>query len=247
MTLLAIWLLTVAGADLMRWDPSADRRPWRAVAAGTATLAVTSALVGLSPEGLVAALAGGLVLMTIWVVASDRAFSGRGDERLALLALFAPVPAALATSGLVGRPDGALGWWFDRVDLPALADAAPDRLLLGAAVGAFLLNTANLVVRLVLDLAGTLPTTQQSSLHGGRMLGPLERTFLFGLALAGELTAASVVIAAKGLLRYPEISQEISRRAGRKAPGADSVAEYFLIGTLTSWLLALGFLPLLSR
>lgn len=67
------------------------------------------------------------------------------------------------------------------------------------------------------------------------MLGPLERLFIFALALGGDLAAAAVVVAAKGLLRFPEL-----RRAeeDRGRPGSDLVTEYFLVGTLTSWLVA---------
>ena len=39
-------------------------------------------------------------------------------------------------------------------------------------------------------------------------LGPLERLFILGLGLAGNLTAAAIVVAAKGLLRFPELLEE---------------------------------------
>jgi len=247
MTLLGLWLLTVAGADLMRWEPTRGDRRWHALAAGAATLALTAALVGLPVWSYLAALLCGVALLALWVLASERAFAGLGTDRLALLAVGAPIPAALATSGWVEPAGGLLSQWSEQSDLPALAGIAPEQLLLGAGVFAFLLNTANLIVRLVLALAGTLAITAHSSLRGGRMLGPLERTFIFGLGLAGELTAASIVIAAKGLLRYPEISQGARgrRRMMPDDPAAQSLTEYFLIGTLTSWLLSLGFLPLL--
>jgi hypothetical protein len=248
MTLLGLWLLTVGSADLMRWEPTRTGRRWPAAAAGGATLALTAALVGLSVWTYVAALLCGLPLLAAWVLTSDRAFAGRGSDRLALATVGAPVPAALATSGWVEPAGGGvLAQWSEHSDLPALAGITPAQLLLGAGVFAFLLNTANLIVRLVLALAGTLAITAHSSLRGGRILGPLERVFIFGLGLAGELTAASIVIAAKGLLRYPEISHRARRRPRTmlQDPAVSSLTEYFLIGTLTSWLLSLGFLPLL--
>lgn len=247
MTMLGLWLFTVAAADLMRWEPTRPGRRWPALAVGGATLALTAALVGLSVQIYLVALLSGLALLAAWVLTSDRAFTGLGSDRLALLAVASPVPAALATSGWVEPAGGALERWSSQSDLPALAGVAPEQLLLGAAAFAFLLNTANLIVRLVLALAGTLAITAHSSLRGGRILGPLERTFIFGLGLAGELTAASIVIAAKGLLRYPEISQGARgrRRAMLQDPAVQSLTEYFLIGTLTSWLLSLGCLPLL--
>jgi hypothetical protein len=246
MTLLGLWLLTIATADLLRWEPTRAGRRLPALAGGGVTLAVTAALVGLSVWTYVATLLCGVALLFAWVLTSDRAFAGRGSDRLALLAVAAPVPVALATSGWVPSAAGVLELWSERSDLQPLAGTTPEQLLLGAGVFAFLLNSANLVVRLVLSLAGTLPLTSNSSLRGGRMLGPLERTFILGLGMAGELTAASIVIAAKGLLRYPEINQGArGRRRGPLDPATSSLTEYFLIGTLTSWLLSLGFLPLL--
>jgi hypothetical protein len=50
------------------------------------------------------------------------------------------------------------------------------------------------------------------------------------LALSGELTAAAVVVAAKGLLRWPELRSA-------QAQGPTPVSEYFLVGSFASWLL----------
>jgi len=67
----------------------------------------------------------------------------------------------------------------------------------------------------------------------------MERTFIFALGLAGQLTAAAIIVAAKGLLRFPEI------QAQRDASDSvDELTEYFLVGSMASWLLALAFLPL---
>ena len=70
--------------------------------------------------------------------------------------------------------------------------------------------------------------------EGGRLLGPMERLVILGLGLAGDYTAAGIVVAAKGLLRFPEL------QAARKEPTIAAVTEYFLVGSFTSWLLALG-------
>ena len=60
-------------------------------------------------------------------------------------------------------------------------------------------------------------------LKGGRLLGPLERLLILGLGLAGEVTAASIVIAAKGLIRFPELQAERDHARGadaqRRRPG----------------------------
>ena len=63
--------------------------------------------------------------------------------------------------------------------------------------------------------------------NAGRMIGWLERTLLYGLVLAGAPDAAAVVIAAKSIARFPAFSDE-------------KFAEYYLIGTLLSFLIAAG-------
>jgi hypothetical protein len=67
-------------------------------------------------------------------------------------------------------------------------------------------------------------------LKGGRFIGPLERIFLLTLALSGEFTAIAAVVAAKGIIRFPEISKD---------DAAGSKAEYFLVGSFASWGLVL--------
>lgn len=66
------------------------------------------------------------------------------------------------------------------------------------------------------------------ALSGGRWIGPLERLLIIVLAGAGAEVAIAAVVAAKGVIRFPEISQDSS---GEKA-------EEFLIGSLSSWILA---------
>lgn len=63
-------------------------------------------------------------------------------------------------------------------------------------------------------------------LRGGRWIGILERVGLTGAILAGRFELAAVVVAIKALGRYPEI---------RENP---AVSERFIIGTLTSLLVA---------
>ena len=120
-------------------------------------------------------------------------------------------------------------------------------LLLGVLLAQ--LSTGNQVVRLVLVATGTavpvVPPAEDdpsATLKGGRLLGPMERLVIVGLVLAGEITAASVVIAAKGLLRFPEL--QAARDSG--VPDIHEVTEYFLVGSFVSWLVALGGLVLLA-
>ena len=68
-----------------------------------------------------------------------------------------------------------------------------------------------------------------SGLRGGRWIGPVERLLMAGLGLAGAYPVVAALMAAKGIVRFPEISAD----AGR-----GSRAEEFLVGSLTSWGLA---------
>ncbi|MGA8995149.1 MAG: hypothetical protein WB441_12665, partial [Nocardioidaceae bacterium] len=108
------------------------------------------------------------------------------------------------------------------------------RLVTTLGVALALLATGNVLVRLLLDAVGVPAVTNEKRLRGGRLLGPMERLFLLVLALVGQLGVGGVVVAAKGLLRYPEL-----QRSGRD-DGPTDLSEYFLIGSFASWLLALG-------
>lgn len=77
----------------------------------------------------------------------------------------------------------------------------------------------------------------EASLRGGRWIGPLERLLLLLLVSAGMHAAVTAVIAAKGVIRFPEISRD---EHGDKA-------EEFLIGSLASWALAVLAAVLLAR
>ena len=111
------------------------------------------------------------------------------------------------------------------------------------------LATANVVVRLVLVSVGAMRPVQplgagsepqpSDQLRGGRLLGPMERVLILGLGLAGQLTAAGLVIAAKGLIRFPELQAKRDDSTSVDGVGIDEVTEYFLVGSFVSWLVAL--------
>ena len=128
------------------------------------------------------------------------------------------------------------------------AGSPTDRALLLAGVFLVQLSTGNVVVRLVLSATDTVnpalhdtPEDPEHRLKGGRLLGPMERVLIVGLGLAGQLTAASIVIAAKGLLRWPELQSKTEQQWIHR------LTEYFLVGSFVSWLVALGGLVLLAR
>jgi hypothetical protein len=68
-----------------------------------------------------------------------------------------------------------------------------------------------------------------TTLQGGRLIGPMERALIVILALVGAYVLIAALVAAKGVVRFPEIS------ANR---GVGSTAEQFLVGSLTSWSIA---------
>lgn len=80
------------------------------------------------------------------------------------------------------------------------------------------------------------PGTQtRGVLRGGMWIGVLERLAIAGAVMAGHPEAVAVVIAVKGLGRYPELRDtEVSVRG--------EAAERFIIGTLASfvWAAACG-------
>lgn len=75
------------------------------------------------------------------------------------------------------------------------------------------------------------PDVAGPRLRGGRLIGPLERLLVLALGLAGAYPVIAAVLAAKGIVRFPEISAD--RAHGTKA-------EEFLIGSLVSWATAGG-------
>ncbi len=83
------------------------------------------------------------------------------------------------------------------------------------------------------SMAGEPPQTEEAPiLRGGTWIGVLERLAITGSILVGYPQAIAVVIAIKGLGRFPEL---------RAATGA-TASERFIIGTLTSfcWAGAIG-------
>lgn len=110
-------------------------------------------------------------------------------------------------------------------------------LMLAGGVGLFLVVSANGLVRIALDTEQHPAEDGQAQLvvsppqlKGGRWIGPLERIALTGLLLAGAFPVAAGLIAAKGIVRFPEMHQD--REQGNKA-------EYFLVGSFVSWTVAI--------
>ena len=211
-----------------------------------AAVAVWAGLVaGLTePADLVAlAVIAGVVVLWGHTVAGA---VGRGRAWLPLLVLGAALATGALTTAWTSPAGGLLGEWLESANIPALQGVSADRALLLAGVFLVQLSTGNVIVRLVLAATDTTDPTYGSEpdpeqrLKGGRLLGPMERVFIVGLGLAGNLIAASIVIAAKGLLRFPELQSKGEQVRIHR------LTEYFLVGSFVSWLVALASLALLA-
>ncbi len=234
MILLALLLATLGTADLVRPENRASTRKEGVVAtvAGgvvlvllASGLAIGSVAWAVVPVGVVL-LIGWILLTPVGIVVTDRPWPVAGLAIVALAALSVP------------QPDVHQGWlvrWYDGLDIGALANVPVEQFVLGAACVVFLLETANIIVRLMLIGTGPSVIATEKSLKGGRILGPIERIFILAMALGGHYGALSAVVAAKGILRFPEISRDSA---------GGSRAEYVLVGSFVSWALAFVFVPL---
>ena len=266
---LGLALLAVGIGDLVSGGLGGDVASWRRALAGTGTAVVaagagswwTGVTVGAGTPAVVLAA---FVATLGWSLARVPTSRGR-RPRLALVGLGAPLAVLAVLSGRWPSEGGApAAAWLAGLPFPALAGIDVGRFCLFVGTATALLATANGVVRVVLEIAGTPVERSAQRLRGGRLIGPLERLMIFGLAVAGEPTAAALIVSAKSLLRFPEISRVSAEgRAGAEAEAAtgtdderaapaptgvlevDYVTEYFLLGSLTSWVLALVAVPLL--
>ncbi len=190
-----------------------------------------------------------LVLVLGWAVLTDRA---RRGARAAWPLLW--LVAGLGVAFIVPWPQrsqlGLFQWWLDHSAPMVFVTRTPEAVLLMLSVALLMLSTGNVLVRLILQASGTSRPGELSGpateLRGGRMLGPMERLFIYGLGLSGNFVAAGIVIAAKGLIRWPELQ---SKRGADARPGTESideVTEYFLVGSFVSWMIALAGVVLVA-
>lgn len=245
MSAVAVMLIAIGVADAVR---RVVRAAWIASVVAPVVVAACAALAGLWHLGdlpLMAIAAGAGVG---WVLLGDRA-DRSGDHQGAPLAVFGLALAMLILlSGWGSQVGGLVARWATWVDIPGLSDISPNKLLMVVGVMLLQLITGNQLVRLVLSSVGAVKPEGQPQasdrLRGGRLLGPMERTLILGLGLAGQLAAATAVVAAKSIIRFPEINAQKARENGNI--GIDDVTEYFLVGSFASWIIALGGLALAS-
>lgn len=216
-------------ADVIARGRPALRRA--VLAAGGLAVVLAGLILALGPLGAGApGLLACLLVPPAWIVWEALRGSRAADRRAALrvAARCGLAFAALVLIRLMGR-------WAP-AGIAETATAWTGVLL-------FMTEPANRLVNAVLVLAGVpgatagpdggagAPSdangTSGTPLRGGHWIGALERILLVLLAMAGAEIPAAVIIAAKGVVRFPEISQ----------PGGRA-AEVFLIGSMASWILA---------
>lgn len=210
----------------------------RAPAAAAAVLAIlgVAALSGMR-AGSVALTAIIAVPAVVWVMLAPEA-----PEKKHVWLLLLPITALLGTiavSGSASGVEGDLAHWYEQLPFDfASSKAVPvDQFVLGVGMFLFLMATSNQIVKLVLAATDAKNLKENELPKGGRLLGPMERLIVAAAVVAGDPAGAGFVVAAKGLLRFPEVNR----------PGNTNVhelTEYLLVGTFTSVLIA-GILALL--
>ncbi|MGB8502319.1 hypothetical protein [Mycobacterium sp.] len=241
MSALAVMLVAMGIADVCR----GFRAPWVSLAVGPVVVVVVAALSALWHVGDIALLIVAAAATVVWQMLS------RGAERIGryvispLVVFFAATAVLIALSGWGSPVDGVLARWMSWTPVP-LGAVSPTQLLMALGVVLLQLVTGNQLVRLVLGSVGAVRPAGEPQpsdrLKGGRLLGPMERLLILGLGLGGQLAAASAVVAAKSIIRFPEINAQKARENG--TIGIDDVTEYFLVGSFASWIVALGGLAL---
>jgi len=242
-TAVAVFLIATGVADICR---RLTVRRWPPAVLGPVVVAGCAALAGLWHLGDVALLALAAASCVGWTLLCARA-ERTGRHEVAPLVVFGSTLAMLLSlSGWASEAAGAAARWAGWLTLPGPGEVGAGRLLIVAGVVLLQLVTGNQLVRLVLGSVGAVKPAGQpqpsDKLKGGRLLGPMERLLILGLGLAGQLTAATAVVAAKSIIRFPEINAQKARENG--GIGIDDVTEYFLVGSFASWIIALGGLAL---
>ncbi len=154
----------------------------------------------------------------------------------------------IASAGLWSTPPPPwLQQWLSALPYPLAQSLTAEQLILGLGIGSYLLATSNAIVRTVLIAADPRMAASSQRLRGGRLIGVIERLLIFAMVVAGQPTAAAIITSAKSILRFPELNR-VSRapspptdQTGQHAfDQVDAITEYFLLGSLTSWLAALA-------
>ncbi len=240
MTLLGILLASIGAGDILRitlprrW-PAAARLA--IVLASDALLLCTAVAINAAPWWM---LATAIMPVALWRRAIRSPSTPPGSPARSELLTARPgmllIALLLIPAFGLGAEALSQGWLGYSATLPSTTAELP---ALAVGLGLFLTISSNALVRAALDRdapPNSIASAQSPQilappqLKGGRWIGPLERLALTSLLATGAFPVAAGVIAAKGIVRFPEIQAD--SESGNKA-------EYFLVGSLVSWTLAL--------
>lgn len=250
----ATLLIAVIGlTDIMR-SGRGSRARWLLVASLWAVIAVIGVLALALPP---LAVAGVILIALAWMLLmpSDDAAEPRRLWPVPVL-LIAVIAAAALLEDTSGRSPLASAW--NDLAGAAASGIPLSVALAAAAVAVFLTTSGNIIVRAALGRshaqtgAGSstarriwelrirgraigevgqrsVSRMSEPSLKGGRLIGPIERVLIVVLAISGTSVLIAALVAAKGVVRFPEISED---------RGVGSKAEEFLVGSFASWSLS---------
>jgi hypothetical protein len=261
----AAWLTGFSIADLVAGPVAGEKNDgWShatvGILAGLASAGTVAYAAGLSRDDSLWMLAGLVLTSAAWLAIKRRqshirktpneAAGDDGSGQIAHdaafgIAIFAASSVAMLimSDHVAASSSGPLGRFLSGNSITRLASLGVEKACWLLAVGVFFTSPCNSLVRMALESVGTPVAKAQQRLKGGRLIGPLERMLIFGLASAGASTAAALVVSAKGLLRFPELNVIRDQDPSGDTRRIDEVTEYLLVGSLVSWTLAL--VPLL--
>lgn len=249
------WLLALGVADLIAGGLAGEPRHQDQVAAGL-TCGLLLVLLASWIGGLTGPACLGLMALTAlgggWLFFRLPMRQGGVDSEASLarlrLALGLLLTALLLTVVLSGEFQAHSKMAFralEPMDVPWLSAKSSSQVILMVGTAVFLMASGNGVVRAVLDIANTELKRSGQPLEAGRFIGAIERLMIYGLAVAGEPTAVALIVSAKSLLRFPALSRK-ARQSDTTGEESGAIAtveystEYFLLGSLVSWFVALA-------
>ena len=214
------WAAGVGGALLALWlwgmTPEPGREPHRIWPAVVVLVASAASAVVLPAAGEPPAI------LADWFAATAPGAAGMswltGVVALGVGLFLLRSTNLLVRAAISSRAAARTSGGADAAERPALASGAAGwRVRIGR--------------RAVADVERVAARGRAPQLVGGRVIGPIERLLLVGLGLAGAAAVIAALVAAKGVVRFPEISAD---------RGTGGSAETFLVGSLTSWAVAAG-------
>ncbi|WP_165064478.1 hypothetical protein [Marisediminicola senii] len=244
----SILLLFIGSTDIARARQTGVRA-WLLAAVVWAALG-TLAATGLGVPLL--AVCGCVALAIGWMLAMPASTAPLWP----VAALGVLIAATTFVDGTAATASGFLVDAYDAVPLGSLQGVSLTAAVAVVGVAVFLTRSGNLVARAALgrahgDAGGEASITPPAKgwlvrvggrvlasveqpraipsghmLRGGRLIGPVERLLIVMLALSGAHAVIAALVAAKGIVRFPEISDD---------RGSGSKAEEFLVGSLASW------------